>query len=198
MGLSSASTHVKATVGIWTKLGLFVVLLAVGAGILVFVPLPTANEVQAWATAGGAWVPFAFIGAYTVATLLPVPKNLLSAAAGLAFGLIIRTGLVWLAAMIGAAASFGIGRVLGRDGVRRLAGVRLEKLDALVLKHGLVAVLLARLVPLVPFSAVNYGSGLTAVRFPAYLLATGVGSCQVRSPTLLSARMGPIPAVGRS
>ena len=37
------------------------------------------------------------------------------------------------------------------------------------------AVLLARLVPVVPFTAVNYGSGLTAVTFPAYLLATAVG-----------------------
>lgn len=149
-------------------------LLAVGGAILAFVPLPTADEVRAWATTGGAWVPLTFIGGYAVATLLLLPKNVLSAAAGLAFGLTMGTALVWLAAMIGAAA-FWLGRVLGRDGVRRLAGVHLERLDALVIKHGVVAILLARLVPLVPFTAVNYGSGLTAVRFPAYLLATAVG-----------------------
>jgi len=175
MGLSIASNHVENTVGIWVRLGLFVVLLAAGGAVLLFVPLPTVEEVHAWATAGGSWVPLAFIGAYAVATVLPLPKIVLSAAAGLAFGLPLGTGLVWLGAMIGAAASFGLGRVLGRDGIRRLAGVRLEKLDALVLNHGLVAVLIARLIPVVPFTAVNYGSGLTAVRFPAYLLATGVG-----------------------
>lgn len=175
MGLSIASNHVGNTVGTWVRLGLLVVLLAAGGAVLLFVDLPTVEEVHAWATAGGSWVPFAFVGAYAVATLLPIPKNVLSAAAGLAFGLTFGTGLVWLAAMIGAAASFGLGRILGRDGIRRLAGVHLEKLDALVLKHGLVAILIARLIPVVPFTAVNYGSGLTAVRFPAYLLATGVG-----------------------
>ncbi len=198
MDRSSASTHVETTVGTWVKLGLFVVLLTAGGAVLLFVPLPTAEEVHAWVAAGGAWVPLTFIGAYAVATLLPIPKNVLSAAAGLAFGLPLGTSLVWLAAMIGAAVSFGLGRVLGRGGIRRLAGVRLEKLDALVLKHGLVAVLIARLIPVVPFTAVNYGSGLTAVRFPAYLLATGSASCRAPSPTWPLARMGPIPAVGRS
>ncbi|MEO7126562.1 MAG: TVP38/TMEM64 family protein [Nakamurella sp.] len=161
--------------GTWVRLGLFVVLLAVGGAVLLFVPLPTIDEVRAWATAGGTWVLLAFIGGYAVVTLLPLPKNVLSAAAGLAFGLSTGAVVVWLAAIIGAVAAFGLGRILGRDGVRRLAGRHLERLDGLVRKHGVVAVLIARLVPVVPFTAVNYGSGLTAVGFPAYLVATAVG-----------------------
>ncbi|MGO1384059.1 MAG: TVP38/TMEM64 family protein [Arachnia sp.] len=161
--------------GTWVRLGLFVGLLAVGVAVLLLVPLPSAAAIHEWAMSGGAWVPLTFVGIYAVSTLLPIPKNVLSAAAGLAFGLGLGTGLVWLGAMLGSAASFALGRVLGRDGVRRLAGVRFEKLDALVLRHGLIAVLIARLIPVVPFTAVNYGSGLTAIPFPAYLLATGVG-----------------------
>lgn len=167
--------HVGTNAGIWVRLGLFVVLLAVGGAALLFVPLPTTDEVRAWATAGGTWVLLAFVGGYAVVTLLPLPKNVLSAAAGLAFGLSTGAALVWLAAMIGAVAAFGIGRILGRDGVRRLAGHHLERLDALVRKHGVVAVLIARLVPVIPFTVVNYGSGLTAVGFPAYIVATAVG-----------------------
>ena len=79
-----------------------------GGAVPLFIDLPTTEEVHTWATTSGAWVPLTFIGAYAVATLLPIPKNVLSAAAGLAFGLTIGIGLVWLAAMIGAAASFGL------------------------------------------------------------------------------------------
>lgn len=50
-----------------------------------------------------------------------------------------------------------------------------ERLDALVLRHGPATVLVARLIPVVPFTAVNYGSGLTAVGFRAYVLGTAVG-----------------------
>lgn len=161
--------------GTWVRLSVLVLLLLGGVATLVLVPLPAAAEVQAWAARGGAWVPAVFIGGYAIATLLLLPKNVLSAAAGFAFGLPVGVALVWVAAMLGASASFWLGRRLGRDGVERLAGRHLARLDALVLRHGVLAILAARLIPVVPFTAVNYGSGLTAVGFPAYLLATAVG-----------------------
>lgn len=162
-------------VGTSVRLGAFVALLGAGVAVLLWFPLPDAAELQVWAAGNGAWVPLAFVGGYALATLLLLPKNVLSAAAGLVFGLGVGVALVWLAAMLGACASFWIGRSLGRDGVHRLAGRHLDRLDSLVLKHGVTAVLLVRLVPIVPFTAVNYGSGLTAVGFRAYLLATAVG-----------------------
>ncbi len=110
-----------------------------------------------------------------MATVLLLPKNLISAAAGYAFGLVGGVGLVWVAAVLGACLSFWLGRRLGRDGVARIAGRHLARLDDLVERHGIIAVLVARLIPVVPFTAVNYGSGLTAISFRAYLLATAVG-----------------------
>ncbi len=165
----------RSNPGTWLRLAGLVVLLGGGVIVLLFVPLPAAAHVQEWAAAGGAWVPVVFIVGYAAATLLLLPKNVMSAAAGFAFGLPVGVALVWVAAMLGAAASFWIGRWLGRDGVERLAGRHLVRLDALVTRRGVLAVLIARLVPVVPFTAVNYGSGLTAVGFRAYLLATGVG-----------------------
>ncbi len=159
----------------WIRLAVLVVLLAAGGVILAFVPMPSAPELQHWAADGGPWLPVVFVAGYAVATLALLPKNVLSAAAGLIFGLSAGVALVWVAAVLGAGLAFWLGRRRGRDGVTRIAGRHLDRLDDLVLRHGVLAVLIARLIPVVPFTAVNYGSGLTAIRFPAYLAATAVG-----------------------
>ncbi|MGV8964658.1 MAG: TVP38/TMEM64 family protein [Cellulomonas sp.] len=159
----------------WIRLAVLVVLLAAGGVILAFVPMPSLPELQQWAADGGPWLPVVFVAGYAVATLALLPKNVLSAAAGLIFGLSAGVALVWVAAVLGAGLAFWLGRRLGRDGVTRIAGRHLDRLDDLVLRHGVLAVLIARLIPVVPFTAVNYGSGLTAIRFPAYLAATAVG-----------------------
>jgi MYXO-CTERM domain-containing protein len=158
----------------WLRLALFGGVLLAGAVLLLVAP-PDGGEMRGQVAAAGAWAGVAFVGAYVVATLLVLPKNVLSVVAGALFGPVFGVVLVWLAATVGAAAAFWVGRVLGRDGVRRLVGRHLDRLDRLVERHGVLAVLVARLIPVIPFTAVNYGSGLTAVRFGPYLLATGVG-----------------------
>lgn len=158
----------------WVRLAALVALLAVGLGVLVLVPVDVRTAREAVAGAG-AWAQAAFVAGYVVATLLLLPKNVLSAAAGLLFGAAAGVALVWVGAVLGASAAFWVGRALGRDGVRRLVGRHMARLDGLVERHGVLAVLVARLVPVIPFTAVNYGSGLTAVRFVPYLLATAAG-----------------------
>lgn len=164
----------STSAGTWWRLAGFSALLLVGVVLLVTVDVDVATVRDAVAAAG-AWAAVAFLAGYVVATLLLLPKNVLSAAAGLLFGLGGGVALVWAGAVVGAAVAFWVGRWLGRDGVRRLVGSRLDRLDDLVARHGVLAVLLARLVPVVPFTAVNYGSGLLAVGFGPYLLATAVG-----------------------
>lgn len=160
---------------IWWKLLAFGVLVLTGITVLVVAPAPDVEQIRSWVATGGPWVPVWFVAGYAAASLLLVPRTLLSTAAGLAFGVSAGLAIVWVASMLGALAAFWLGRALGREGVARLAGHHLDRLDALVLRHGVFAVLLARLAPLVPFSVVNYGSGLSAVGFGPYALATAVG-----------------------
>lgn len=75
-----------------------------------------------------------------------------------------------LGATVGAVAAFYLGRLLGRDAVQHFTGARLQTLDRYLARRGFWAVLAARLVPIVPFNALNYLSGLTAVRASSYLL----------------------------
>ena len=89
----------------------------------------------------------------------------------------LRSGLaaVLVAAVLGSTASFVIRRSLGRDAVRGVSNERVRALDERVADHGFATVLLARLVPLVPFSTANYAFGLTSVTARVVRPATALG-----------------------
>lgn len=131
--------------------------------------------IREWAASLGAGGAIVFVLAYASLTLTPVPKNLLTIAAGLVWGFWLALALVYVGALLGAAASFVIGRALGREAVERLTGARVARLDAALADRGLLAVLGARLVPIIPFTLINYGAGLTAVRRRDYALGTAIG-----------------------
>lgn len=160
------------TVGRWL---LLVVLVAAAAAVAVWAPSLDADGLRSAAAQWGVWAPLAFAGVYVAATLLVVPKNVLTIGAGLVFGFGFGFALVWVAALAGAAAAFWVGRFLGLDAVRRLAGPRQDRFAELAARRGGVAVLIARLVPIVPFTVVNYCSGVVGVGFGPYLAATAVG-----------------------
>ena len=81
---------------------------------------------------------------------------------------------VWVAAMLGATGAFLIGRYLGREFAASLIGDRLKKYDDAIEQNGFATVLYLRLVYF-PFTPMNFGMGLTKVRFRDYLWGTGLG-----------------------
>lgn len=159
----------------WGRPAVLALVIASAVVVAALVGLPDAEGVRTDVAAMGRLAPALFIGLYAAATLAPLPKNVLSVAAGLLFGLVQGVAIVLLAALLGALAAFALGRVLGRDAVERLTGVRAARVDALLGRHGLLAVLAVRLVPVLPFTAINYAAGLTAVRPGDYVLGTAVG-----------------------
>lgn len=136
---------------------------------------PDVDRMRARVDAAGAWGPVLFVALYSVLALIPCPKALLTAAGGALFGLWAGAGLALTGALVGAMVSFGIGRVLGREAVDRLIRGRLARVDSLLSDHGLAAVLVVRLVPVVPFIAINYAAGLSGVRFRHFALGSAVG-----------------------
>jgi uncharacterized membrane protein YdjX (TVP38/TMEM64 family) len=160
---------------VWGRLAGLVIIVVAAVAVAVVVELPDVERLRAQVAASGPAAPAGFVLLYAVATLAPVPKNVLTAAAGLMFGLVHGVLLVLLAALLGALAAFALGRVLGREAVERLTGARVARVDALLRRHGLFAVLGVRLVPVLPFTAINYAAGLTAVRSRDYLVGTALG-----------------------
>lgn len=124
---------------------------------------------------GSMWAPITFVVIYSAATALALPGSLLTIAGGAVFGFWWGALLNSLGANIGANTAFGLARILGRDGIERLAGTRIAGLDKVTAKHGFLGLLILRLVPLVPFNALNFGSGLTVLRWGHYAIATVIG-----------------------
>jgi uncharacterized membrane protein YdjX (TVP38/TMEM64 family) len=162
------------------KLGALAALLAAGAAAAAFTPLGDylsregIGEAIAWLR-GSTAAPLVYIAVYAVATALAIPGSVLTLAGGAMFGVVWGTAYTTVAANLGANAAFGISRSLGRGGVERLAGSRLEKLDRATENHGFRGLLTLRLIPAVPFNALNFGSGLTSMSWTTYAGATAVG-----------------------
>jgi uncharacterized membrane protein YdjX (TVP38/TMEM64 family) len=124
--------------------------------------------------ATGPWAPLAFILVYTAGVCLFVPGTLLTALGAALFGPYRGFLYVWIGAMAGATAAFWIGRTLGREFAASLIGERLKKYDDAIERNGFATVLFLRLIYF-PFTAMNFGMGLTKVRFWDYFFGTGLG-----------------------
>lgn len=166
--------------GALARLLVLVLLIGAGAAAAAFTPLGDyltregIGQAIEWLR-GSRAAPLLYIAIYAAATTLAIPGSILTLAGGAMFGVVWGTVYTTIAANIGANAAFGVGRVLGRDGVRRLAGDRLDALDRATEDHGFRGLLTLRLIPAVPFNALNFGSGLTSIRWSTYAAATAIG-----------------------
>lgn len=106
----------------------------------------------------------------------PLPEFLITFANAAIFGWLWGALLSWTSSMVGAAACYGIARLYGRNTVVKLTGnTALESVDEFFDKFGAKSILIARLLPFMPFDIVSYAAGLTSMRFWPFILATGLG-----------------------
>ena len=124
---------------------------------------------------GRAFGPVAAVGGFAFALTLAVPLVFLTLVALAAYGPWLGFACALSGALIGAAASYGIGGLLGRDVVRQLAGRRVNALSERLAANGLLAVIVLRLVPVAPFAVVNMVAGASHIRLHHLLLGTAIG-----------------------
>ncbi len=134
----------------------------------------TAQAIGRFMEDAGIWAPIAFMVVYAVGVCLFVPGTLLTALGAAIFGPYWGFIYVWTGAMMGASVAFFIGRSLGREFTASLIGARLKKYDDAIERNGFATVLYLRLVYF-PFTPMNFGMGLTKVRFRDYFFGTGLG-----------------------
>jgi uncharacterized membrane protein YdjX (TVP38/TMEM64 family) len=115
------------------------------------------------------------LGAFVVAGLLMVPVTLLIAVTVLVFGPWLGTSYALGGALLSAATTYGLGRLLGRSIVRRLAGPRLNRLSQRLGQRGLLAVVTVRVLPIAPFTVVNMVAGASHIGARDFLLGTLLG-----------------------
>lgn len=155
----------------------FVLFIAVAIYVVRFTPVKdylTSETLGRLIDKAGIWAPAAFILLYAVGVCLFVPGTLLTAIGAAIFGPYWGFVYVWLGAMLGASAAFFVGRTLGREFAASLIGDRLRKYDDAIERNGFATVLYLRLVYF-PFTPMNFGMGLTRVRFRDYFFGTALG-----------------------
>jgi uncharacterized membrane protein YdjX (TVP38/TMEM64 family) len=115
------------------------------------------------------------LATFVLASLLLVPITALITLTAATMGPILGFSYALLGSIAAAGATFLIGRALGRERVRRLAGRRLAAVSRRLGGHGVLAVALLRLVPLAPFTVVNIVAGVSEIRLRDFVVGSGLG-----------------------
>jgi uncharacterized membrane protein YdjX (TVP38/TMEM64 family) len=161
----------------WGRIAACVGVLGVAViAVLLFTGGTDLLDIRNAVEAAGLWAPLLFVLLQGMVTVTPVPRTVFTVAAGVLFGGIIGVVLAVAGTSLAAAFAFGLVRLLGGRFARRHADHRVMTwVRARLERRGLLAMVSLRLIPAVPFSAMNYASALSGVRFAPYLLGTVLG-----------------------
>ena len=143
--------------------------------VVLLVPLPTALQLRDWATSLGPWFPVAFLAAHVVVTVFPFPRTAFTLSAGLLFGPLLGIGIALLASTLSAVIALLLVRAAGWQLNRLVDHPRVDALNARLQRRSWPTVLSMRMIPLVPFSVLNYAVGTSAIRVLPFTLATVLG-----------------------
>ncbi len=165
----------------WRVIGLA---LAVAALVALAVAW-SASPLRAWLDAdrivaalqgvGQSFGPVAAVAGFALASTLAVPLGFLTVVTLVAFGPWAGTGCTLVGGLLGAAASYGLGRLLGREVLQQVGGARVNQISNRLGQRGLLAVLFVRIVPIAPFAIVNMVAGASHIRLRDMLLGTAIG-----------------------
>jgi uncharacterized membrane protein YdjX (TVP38/TMEM64 family) len=146
----------------------FVVVAATGS-------FPSADEARDFGEDLGGWVLVAYVPLFVIANLL-ITWPILAGAGGLLFGTAAGAPLALAGVTLAALTQMAIARFLAGEHVGTLLPRRMRVIEEFLSRHGAVAVMESRIVPLLPWGAVNYSAGLTHLRFRDMGVGTVVGA----------------------
>jgi uncharacterized membrane protein YdjX (TVP38/TMEM64 family) len=134
------------------------------------------TNIEVWMAGLGVWALVAAPLVMVVVSILPIPAEAAALANGMLFGPLLGTAITWVGAMLGAWISYEIARSGGRSLAGRCASDEaLGRVDAAAASAGWWGLLILRFVPLVAFTALNWGSGLCGVPRGRFLWTTALG-----------------------
>ncbi|GAA0779822.1 TVP38/TMEM64 family protein [Clostridium subterminale] len=128
----------------------------------------------------GYLAPFIYILCFTILPIAFFPVPILALAAGLLFGFLPGTIYTLIGAVLNSAIMFLMAKVLAKEAVTNLLQRKLPEnwnsfLFDLDEKKGFGIIFILRLIPAMPYNLINYGAGLTSIKFSSYMLATILG-----------------------
>ncbi len=167
----------------WSKLLILPVIATVIFLIFRFTSLAIADftptNVKNFILSFGIWSPIVFIVIYALrGAVIVIPVGIMSFAGGLAFGKWLGTIYILIGATLGASLSFMIARYFGRQFIASFSWLhkgKIKQFDDGIEKNGLRMMLFMRLMPLFQYDAVNFGSGLSKMKFRDFFIGSFIG-----------------------
>lgn len=124
---------------------------------------------------GTPLAPLAVIAVFIAGSAVLAPVLVLIPATGLVFGPLAGFVYALVAALTSATVFYMIGRVVGREPLRRLAGGTVNAVSRKLTEHGIAAVAAVRLLPVAPSTIIDLLAGAIHVRFRDFFFGTLIG-----------------------
>ena len=147
------------------------------------------KRIEAWVGQFGAWsfaVVLALMLLQTIVAFLPSVATMVVAV--VSYGPWIGGLLAWGGLLLAASLGYSIGRSVGVASVDRLIGAKTERrVEGLLDRYGVWAVVAARVSPVLSTDAVSIAAGLVRMKFLPFITATAAGTLPL---TVLVAWLG--------
>ncbi len=127
------------------------------------------------ALSGKVWALPVVVGVYSLGGVIMAPVTVLIVATAFIFSPSLAAAYSMAGCLASAAVTYGMGLILGRRFVRKLAGERINELSRRLARSGVLTMALIRNLPIAPYSVVNMVAGASHIRFWDYLLGTFLG-----------------------
>ena len=171
--------HARFPLGATLRFGALLLLIVGGAAALRFTPLKQFLDRSRLVALfdhlrDASWAPLALLGLFVVLAPVGLPMTPLIIASGVVFGPWLGALYNTIGCLSGAAVSYWLARLMGRDFVRRVAGKRLKRVETLMRRRGFWGLVGVRFLP-VPFPVINFGAALAGISFPTFMLTSALG-----------------------
>ena len=115
------------------------------------------------------------LAAYLVGSLALMPVTVLILATTIVFGPVLGAAYSLAGCFLGAAVTYAIGYLLGRDFVRQITGPKWERVECKIGQTSVMAIATLRLLPVAPFTVVNLVAGAFHVPVRDYFIGSFLG-----------------------
>ena len=172
--------HRKPAYHYLLRVGMLIVILLVMAAIWRWTPLSDWLDIDRLEAAAN-WIrnsnftPVLVLTAYVIGGLVAVPVTLMIIATVTVFDPWVGITYALLGTEFAALAGFGVGHMIGRDAVSRIAGSRVNRLSRKLSERGVLTIITLRIVPVAPFTVINVIAGVSEIRFLDFAIGSFIG-----------------------
>lgn len=119
--------------------------------------------------------PFFIMAFYILGGLVMFPVTLMILSTSFFFDPYTSFIYALSGSLLSSTISYWVGYIVGRDAIRKYFGARIKKVSKKLMAHGILAVTSVRLIPVAPFTVVNFAAGASRIRFRDFIFGTIIG-----------------------